>query len=223
MIEQSALIAEKGVLYVAYGDNAREQARGSIQTVRVKAHGLPVAVVSNTPLMAADHQIYHPEADKGARTQKTQMYRLSPFEQTLFLDADTEMLSSPATGFELLKYVDLVLCQDVTRNFADDHWKPHNKDEVAATISAIGIAQHMYFNSGVIFFRRNERVAALMDAWYEEWQRWSLHDQMALLRAIHRCPVRIAPMRAPWNTHRQSEAKFIFHKHRAARQVGAPL
>jgi hypothetical protein len=35
--------------------------------------------------------------------------------------------------------------------------------------------------------------------------------------------VRIAPMRAPWNTHRQSEAKFIFHKHRAARQVGAPL
>lgn len=222
MLAPSAIIAEKGVLYVAYGDNAREQARGSIQTVRAKAHGLPVAVVSNTPLMAADHQIYHPEADKGARTQKTQMYRLSPFEQTLFLDADTEMLSSPAAGWELLKYVDLVLCQDITRNFADDHWKPHNKDEIAATIKQIGIAQHIYFNSGVIFFRRNERVAALMDAWYEEWQRWSLHDQMALLRAIHRCPVRIAPMRAPWNTHRQSEAKFIFHKHRAARQAGAP-
>jgi hypothetical protein len=222
MIEQQTIIAEKGILYVAYGDNARAQVRTSMQTVKKFTRKLSIAVVSNTPLMAADKNIYHEEADKGARTQKTQMYRLSPFEQTLYLDADTEMLSSPDAGFALLKYVDLVLCQDITRNFADDKWKYHNKEEVATTIQEIGVAQHMYYNSGVIFFRRNEHVVAMMDAWYEEWQRWGIHDQMALLRAIHRCPVRIAPMRSPWNTHHRNVAQFIFHKHHQARQEGAP-
>jgi hypothetical protein len=222
MIDPQEIIAEKGILYVAYGENARIQVRTSIQTVKKFARKLPVAVVSDTLFMAADKNIYHPESDRGARTQKTQMYRLSPFKLTLFLDADTEMLSSPDAGFELLQYVDLVLCQDVTRNFADDHWQPHNKEEVAETVKALGTGQHMYFNSGVIFFQRNERVSALMDAWHEEWLRFGTHDQMALLRAIHRCPVRIAPMRSPWNTHHRNEARFIFHKHRQARREGAP-
>lgn len=222
MIEPSAIIAPKGVLYVAYGEQAREQARGSLATVRRQARHLPVAVVSDLPLPGADQHVFHPEADRGARTQKTQIYRLSPFERTLFLDADTEMLCSPEAGFELLAYVDLVLAQDVTRNFADNHWQHHDPQERAATVALLGSAQHMYFNSGVIFFRRNERVAAMMDAWHEEWLRWGLHDQMALLRAIHTHPVRIAPMRRPWNTHVKSEARFIYHKHRQARREGAP-
>jgi len=222
MVEQQSIIAERGVLYVAYGEKAREQAGVSIRTARKQAKGLPIAVVSDTPMTGVEHNIYHPEADRGARTQKTQMYRLSPFEQTLFLDADTEMLSSPAGGWELLKYVDLVLTQDVTRIFAENHWPHLNKDEVAATTKLLGTGQHLYYNSGVIFFRRNDRTAAMMDAWYAEWLRWNLHDQMALLRAIHQHPVRIAPMRAPWNTHHQKEAQFIYHKHRQARREGAP-
>ena len=210
-----------GVLYVAYGEAARAQALRSITSLRRFAPGLPVAVVSDTPLGDTEH-IYHPEADRGARTQKTQMYRLSPFEQTLFLDADTELVGSPEPGFRLLEFVDLVLAQDVTRNFADNKWPHLNQEEVAYTEQVLGTRHHMYFNSGVIFFRRNERVAAMMDAWHEEWKRFGMHDQMALLRAIHRCPVTIAPMRAPWNTHIRSQAAFVYHKHRQARREGAP-
>jgi hypothetical protein len=212
---------DQGVLYVAYGEKARAQALASMQSLQRFAPGLPAAVVSDTPLGDALH-VHHPDADRGARTQKTQMYRLSPFEQTLFLDADTELVGSPAPGFGMLQFVDLVLAQDVTRNFADNRWTHLNQDEVAATAREIGTAQHMYFNSGVIFFRRNERVAAMMDAWHEEWQRWGVHDQMALLRAIHRSPVRIAPMRQAWNTHIRSQAAFVHHKHRQARREGAP-
>jgi hypothetical protein len=222
IIEQQAIIAEKGVLYVAYGVKAREQAQNSMQTLRRQMRGIPVAVVSDSELKGADHFIQHPEEDRGARTQKTQMYRLSPFEKTLFLDADTELISSPTPGFDLLNYVDLVLGQDVTRIFIENHWPHLNQEEVTHTRKVIGTGQHMYFNSGVIFFRRNERVQAMMAAWHEEWCRWKMHDQMALLRAIQRCPVRIAPMRAPWNTHRRSEVAFVFHKHRQARREGAP-
>lgn len=222
IIEQQAIIAAKGVLYVAYGEKARAQAQNSMQMLRCHMHGIAVAVVSDTNLKGADHFIHHPEEDRGARTQKTQMYRLSPYENTLFLDADTEVLSSPVAGFGLLEYVDLVLAQDVNRIFCENHWPHLKQDEVTFTKKVLGTGQHMYFNSGVIFFRRNTRVEAMMAAWYEEWCRWKVHDQMALIRAIHRCPVRIAPMRAPWNTHHRSGASFVFHKHRQARREGAP-
>jgi len=212
----------KGVLYVAYGEKARAQAQLSLLTVKRHAPGLTVAVVSDQPLAGADQHIHHPEADKGARTQKTSMYRLSPFDLTLFLDADTEVLATPAVGFKMLQYVDLVLAQDSKRIFADNNWPHLNQEEIAYTEQILGSRQHMYFNSGVIFFRRNERVEAMMDAWHEEWKRFSMHDQMALLRAIHQHPVRIAPMRFPWNTHIRSQAAFIYHKHRQARREGAP-
>lgn len=213
--------ASRGALYIAYGDRAREQAIKSIETLRYHAPSLPVAVVSDSPLSDVE-LIQRPEADLGARTWKTQMYHLSPFEQTLFLDADTEIRSSPSAGFSMLDYVDLVLAQDVMRVFADNTWPHLNREEVAATKSEIKTAQHMYYNSGVIFFRRNERVKAMMTAWHEEWQRWKMHDQMALLRAIHRCPVRIAPMRELWNTNKAPAAVFVYHKHRRARREGAP-
>ena len=128
IIEQQAIIAEKGVLYVAYGVKAREQAQNSMRTLRRQIHGIPVAVVSDSMIKEADHYIHHPEEDRGARTQKTQIYRLSPFKNTLFLDADTEVLSSPAPGFELLNYVDLVLAQDGNRIFIENKWTDLKQD-----------------------------------------------------------------------------------------------
>lgn len=212
---------DRGVLYIAYGDKARAQAKTSIETVRRCSPGLPIAVISDEPLGDTEH-IYQPDEDRGARYHKTRIYELSPFEKTLFLDADTEMLSSPEPGFRLLQWVDVVLTQDPNRIFSENSWPHLIAEEMKATKEEIGTDEHMYFNSGVIFFKRNERTEAMMKAWHEEWQRWGKHDQMALLRAIHRCPVQIAPMRHPWNTHKKREAEFIYHKHRQARREGAP-
>lgn len=213
----------RGVLYVVYGDRARAQFLHSRASLRSVAPSLSVAVVSDTPIEVDDVvTIIHPNADPGARVYKTGMYSLTPFEDTLFLDADTIVKSSPEPGFNLLKCVDLVLAQDVNRNFATNKWPHLNPEEVKITGEEIGSRHHMYFNSGVIFFTRNERVERMMTAWADEWNRYGQQDQMALLRAIHKNPVRIAPMRAPWNTHHEREAVFVYHKHRAARREGAP-
>lgn len=219
---QEDCMTTKGVLYVVYGENAVNQAEISIVTLRRHARSIPIAVVSNVQVKGATIQIDRPEADKGARTWKTQMYSLSPFDKTLFLDADTEVLSSLDPGFGLLNYVDMVIVQDYNRVFADNKWPHLNKEEVAVTVSELGTNQFMYFNSGVIFFQKNDRINQMMTAWHKEWLRWKMHDQMALLRAIHNNPIRIAPIRAPWNTHHRNEAIFVYHKHRQARREGAP-
>lgn len=216
-------IADRGVLYIAYGEKARRLAGISIRTLREHAPDLPVAVVADSPLDEADHLVEHEEADRGARTQKTSMYRLSPFKETLYLDADTEVVASPEAGYRMLQWVDLVLGQDVHRRLADATWHSLTKEERDATIKEIGTDDVLYYNSGVIFFRRNERVEAMMSAWHSEWQRWRKHDQMALLRAIYSNPVRIATIREPWNTHLKSKARFVYHKHRKAARKGAPV
>lgn len=220
MIAFRNLVAERGVLYVAYGEKARAQAQDSIRHLR-RHSKLPVAVVSDSPLEGADYNIRHVEVDKGARAQKTRIYSLSPFRETLFLDADTQMLSSPTFGFELLKYVDVVIGQDPNRKLSDVKWPNLDPNELKTTREEIGI-DVLYYNSGVIFFRRNERTQRMFQAWSREWERWGKHDQLALVRAIHRHPVRIAPMRPPFNTHHKGTAKFIFHNHRSASRQGAP-
>lgn len=206
---------------MAFGDPARQRAADSIRSLGRVAPGIPAAVVSDQPVPGAV-LIERPDADPGARTYKTSVYDLSPFDLTLYLDADTILLGDPTPGFDALSMYDLVIGQDVNRVFEENRWRHLVTEEVEATKAEIGTGHHMYFNSGVMFFRRNERVAAMMRAWHEEWARWGQHDQMALLRAIHRCPVRILPMREPWNTHRRRDAKFVFHNHRSARREGSP-
>lgn len=213
---------KRGVVYVAYGERARAQAQESIASVRVHAPSLAVAVVSDTALLGADIQIQQADVDKGARALKTRMYELSPFAETLYLDADTVLLASPDAGYKLLGAVDVVMAQDVVRNFADQRWPHLVAAEKAATLAEIGSAHHMYFNSGVVFFGRSPRLKTFMRAWHEEWSRWRQHDQMALLRALHRSPVRIAPIREVWNTHVRSRAVLVHHKHRQARRQGSP-
>jgi hypothetical protein len=214
----------QGILYVAYGDLAREACTRSIATARAFLPDFPVAVVSDAPLPDVEHvHVRRPEADVGARTWKTQIYALSPFDETLFLDADTECVSSPQAGFDLLRLVDVVLVQDCDRRVCERHHANHDPEERTATLAEIGAdGDLLYYNSGVIFFKRNARTLNLFTAWYTEWQRWRKHDQLAFARALYRNPVRIGTMRESWNTHRRNQARFVWHNHRSVGRQGAP-
>jgi hypothetical protein len=213
---------KRGILWLAFGDRARAQCLRSMETARQYAPHLPHAVISTAPL--GDAQLLErPEADIGARTYKTQLYSLSPFEETLYLDADTELVAAPTGGFQLLQFVDLVLGQDCNRRVLDCHWRNHDPEERAVTLQELPAGGDvLYYNSGVLFFKRHPRVAALFAAWHTEWQRWGKHDQLALARALYTNPVRIATIRENWNTHVKSNACLVYHKHRTASRPGAP-
>jgi hypothetical protein len=222
MIAFRNVSADAGILYVAFGEKAILNVENSIQTVKKFAPTLPIAVVSDKQVKGADHIIFHVDIDAGARSAKTRMYSLSPFRKTLFLDADTEMKSDPMHGFGLLDHVDMVIAQDPVRIFRDNTWPALVQAEVEETIRETKGGEFLYYNSGVIFFRRSAANKGLFQAWNQEWTRWGRQDQPALFRAMYKHPVRIAPMRAPWNTHQKSQAQFIYHAHRRASREGAP-
>lgn len=216
------LIAERGILYLAYGQKARHGAVNGVRGIRAHKSSLPVAVISDKGLGEGEILVWHLDCDVGARTPKTRMYALSPFRRTLYLDADTTLLRSPDSAFRLLDWFDVALGIDINKILRNAKWHALIPEEVQRTKEEIGTEEVLYYNSGVILFGRNERNRRMFQQWHTEWCRWRKQDQLAMIRAIHKCPVRIAPMREPWNTHRKSMARFIFHRHRTVARKGAP-
>jgi len=212
---------KKGILYVAYGPKAIAHVERGIIVLRKYNRKLPVAVISDQNVKGCTILIKKPDADIGARTYKTTIYFLSPFEQTLYLDADTELLCDPGSAFKLLNYADMAMAQDPIRIFNRNKWKGLVAAEIKYTIEATGGGELCYYNDGVILFKRNARVEALMKMWHEEWKRFKRQDQPAMLRAMYQCPVKLITMREEFNTHKQI-ADFVKHYHRRASRPGAP-
>lgn len=213
---------ENGIVYIAYGEKALKCVRNAIQILRRFNTRLPVCVISEEKVPGCDMWIQHKDTDLGARAIKTRVYFLTPFDRTLYMDADTEVVCDPGPMFKLLESVDLVMGQDPVRIFKNNSWGELDQREVQATIKETDGGEMLYYNSGVILFGKNERVEALMRKWHIEWKRWKKQDQPALFRALYQCPVRIATMRNAFNTHQKSLAKFVYHAHRRASREGAP-
>jgi hypothetical protein len=214
--------AEKGIVYIAYGEKAINLTENAISILRQFNDRLPVAVVSNEPVTGADYWIEHEDTDLGARHIKTNVYHLSPFQQTLYMDADTELMRDPEPYFVLLESVDLVMGLDYFWEFRNNTWGAISRDEIETTNHETGEGRHLYYNTGVMLFNKCDEVEQLMLTWHEEWLRWGKQDQPAMFRAMHQCPVRMAPMNWPFNTHQEKVADFVYHKHRAASRPGAP-
>jgi predicted O-methyltransferase YrrM len=233
MIAFRHMIAEAGILYIAFGEKAVENVALSASLLKAFAPDLPICVITDERMKLEiasqarndrfwDYVIEHRDMDPGARSIKSRIYSLSPFRKTLYLDADTEMKSSPQHGFDLLELVDMVIGQDTIQIFNENQHPHMDKKEMAVTRRETNGGEGCYYNTGVMFFGRNERLKALMQRWHEEWQRYGKQDQPGMFRAMYVCPVRIAGMRKPWNTHHIKEAQFIFHAHRRASREGAP-
>lgn len=177
---------ERGIVYVAYGANARIQASMSMATLR-RYTALPIACVSDNPLPAARH-VYHPDADPGGRLAKLSLDTLSPYEHTLYLDADTRVKGDIGIGFEVLADGWDVAIVPSTRQGGD---VLGNCTEEDRALTRETLDEPLGLQAGVMFFRKVPRVVALFAAWREEWARFRTMDQAALLRALWRVPVHI--------------------------------
>lgn len=183
-----------GVIYIAYGDSAREEAARAIVHLK-KRCSLPVMVIGE-PVTGADH--YKPFDDRNSkgRLAKVNLYWLSPFSLTLYMDADT------------------VVKQDLDRIFYPIHegfdmaaipsssqgstwlW-PLSDEEQRETVAQCGKA--LVVQGGVFAFGRSKRLEEFWTEWRRQWMLWQGPDQGALLRALHQKPLKLWLFGFPWN------------------------
>jgi hypothetical protein len=184
---------KRGIIYSATGQKYLAEAINSAQS-SLRLNSVPHLIFcSETPKCKIEgiefmrfNSSGEPYLDKICNITET------PFEQTIFLDTDTYVLSNLDDLFDLLKRFDIAVshtpgyfkCQDVGQSeaFSD-------------------------FNTGVIPFRRNAEVIHFLQSWCELYERWIkapifapfAHDQPAFRRALWESPLLFYILSAEYN------------------------
>jgi hypothetical protein len=129
----------RGVLYMTWGDGVEGVLQRSIASLKKIHPELPY------------HVLRAPAAEPFfGLMQKTGMLDLSPFDETLFLDADTVVLDRLDYGFEKARRFDLACC------ICEVPW--------AARYLGLGDQPDMIeYNTGVLFF--SKKAKPVFDAW----------------------------------------------------------
>jgi hypothetical protein len=200
--------ANRGVLYLALGEGYTRLATDSARTLRLHGYDGPVRVITDAP----SHELVDLECETlvvgslpggfASRFHKTQLYRWS-FERTLFLDADTIVISSIEEVWETLAGHDIAMAPDMHASVADVLAKSVNDPARRAPeyqlMRELDLIDRRYYNSGVMLWEQNGRMSRMFSRWHQEWNRFGGEDQLALVRAIAATGARVATLDSAWN------------------------
>lgn len=178
-----------GVVYVAFGETYLDQCMSSAGLLRRKVPDLSVRVLTNVPDVAGCDGITFTHLDlprERCHRVKTQVYKYSPFDRTLFLDTDTAVRSSGVRlGFDLLDDFDVLFTPEVMwRSPAELRGKDYPIAE-----NKIGYRYPLWvYNSGVMFFERCRGAYRLFDLWTRYFDELEIgRDQPSLAKAAQVC------------------------------------
>ena len=211
-------MASQGAIWIAYGYSSLREASQSIQEYQSKT--LPafpppsyarVALVCEemTQLSKVQHVIRE-DLSFGARQSKVLLDLLTPYDHTVYMDADTRVKSIDILkGFNILKAGwDLVVAP--SRRQGSDVFGHISQEEREYTFNGLRNKQAIQLQAGVMWFSNSPRVASLFDAWRTEWNIFKQHDQAALVRAIDKVPIKIWLLGKDWNSRRGAVVDHLF-------------
>ena len=219
-----------GIIYMSFGEKAAAAVRESAASLRRVGLQIPVCVIGSTPAEGLPFVEWTGKSpfDASERTNfqfragrvKPLLYELSPFDRTLYLDADTQFVDDILPGFEALGEYDIAIAREnltlqqlYNKKLAG--WEI-NLQERDATVKELGAGPNVFFlNSGVFFFRKSPAVQAGMARWHEAWMEWQQWDeQLAFMRAFYRTPeARVKILDPEWNCPDKKQGIFIFHNY----------
>jgi hypothetical protein len=132
---------------------------------------------------------------------------LSPFESSLYVDADTLFEDSPACGFDMLDRWDVVLAETQTGSL-------HSSTESTATkgtVEWLGTPHCIYHSSGMLFWRKVLSATMLFDLWREAWLQ-NHDEQLALMQALLRSEAMYQTVPYTWHSRMTPEGAFLHHR-----------
>ncbi|PAX51175.1 glycosyltransferase [Brunnivagina elsteri] len=199
-------MTDRGVVYCAMGYTVYlEAALTSALILRRLEPKIPITLISNHPslkyLALSEYKItprfvepteWMEHNSFSSRHIKTSLPIFSPYNETLFLDADILPLKPISHLWEYLDSGDMCMAADRlstlgTCNHVSQAEKSYTLEFIPENIT--------HFNSGVILWRNNIQTRLLFELWHQEWLKFQQQDQLALIRAINRTqfPIKILP------------------------------
>jgi len=213
---------------MCWGEPAMKEAEASMRSLWKKEPDMPVLVVGDGETcdrvaahfagreQVSTHKCYvDPFTSQTAFGFKAGRIKpllagISPFEQSLYVDAETEFKISPKIGFDLLEHWDFVVAEAEIRSLANSFLDHTEADRTAAWLKTPYI---LYHNSGMLFWRKNDATAHLFELWASEWLRFKGWDeQVALLRALLKSDALFLNVPFTWNCRGPKGAYLLYHR-----------
>jgi len=185
----------RGIVYTSFGHAYNRYTKLSIRSLRRKGkYRGPIRLLTNLPQDFAEYgkecEIIHVSQDGASdffqsRFFKTQL-NVYDFEETLFIDSDCLIIKPIASVWSYLDNCDIAMAinkrqiAELSREYFSFLYPPQEVQLMETT----GLLNHYQYNSGVILFRKNDRVDKLFKEWHREWLKFGKYDQFALIRAL---------------------------------------
>jgi len=200
-----------GVVYLAFGYEYLVMAIHSANSSKKHNPNISYELVTNISINKDNlneflpfNKIHFLDFDsKFNRHFKTKIIDYVSFDIGVFIDCDTEIYGSFEPIFESLKNFDIAL--KLNRSPSRKEYMIDDK---------INSFYFPYFNSGVIFFRKNDVTRTFFNKWNENFLADKKGtDQPSLAKSIYETEgIRILPLNGVWNTFLGSEIKVLKFK-----------
>lgn len=164
---------KRGVFYVACGEPAIKQCLSSIASLQRSNPHLPFCVYTDNPRpfrkIGASCVLKAPESDRYGRIGKLNAYSISPYDFTLYLDADTRVFGELSLPFCALEDGwDFVATFSV--NQGREKWLWHIPErERERTWQGIGFYSAQV-QGGVWAFRKTQNVRSFFGVWQRVYE-----------------------------------------------------
>ena len=190
-------LAEKGYLYIAYGEAFTKEALLSIESLK-RFTDLPVALYTDqdTESLSKNKNI-----DLVAKINATHLRAKvdymdqSPFINTVFMDSDTVVVRNCDDMFDLLERFDIAIVNDYAR-------KRKKYSDIVPEYGEIPYA-FSEANSGVIAFNSSTRTQTFLKMWkeyfYQYFRETNGWDQISFRISLWKSNVRIHHMPFEYN------------------------
>lgn len=183
----------RGIVYSAYGKSAQLEALHSIDSfMRVRNFECGIAVSSD------DTERFRKQADvldtkyasENGRQAKINADKWSPFENTLYLDADTRVNGNIEPIFQLLDMGFEFVATPSSKQGYEWLWHIDKKERIL-TAHDIGYTPFQV-QGGVFAFRKTANVRKFFVAWRKAYKKYpnSIYDQAAMAYAFETTPMK---------------------------------
>jgi hypothetical protein len=178
---------EIGAIYVSTGERYVRMAAISAKSFKAQCPNIPVHIftdcdVSSYECFDSSTQIVDPNNKYGA---KVDYFFESPYQKTLYLDADTKVCEDLTPMFELLDRCEMAIAHDPGRGKYIKKYlgqTPVGKGERKRNFISKAPSSFLPVNSGVILYKMTDSVVAFFKAWQKAFHEEGLENDQFTFR-----------------------------------------
>ena len=183
-------IKNRGIMLIAFGFDYEKISIHCVESIR-QFSDIPIILHTNIPDYVRTKEwcdisniefIFHDMNDDENRIIKTQLSKYSKFEQTLYIDVDSSVVSDDFLyPFEDLEFYDILSPEWKTYHINDLRKlsETSNKFRKFLQVSEkLNIEKETFIAGGVCFFNKNERVDKFFEDFHRFWKETDRKEDM---------------------------------------------